>query len=144
MLLPLVFFEQADKLRHFQVGSLLQRIGPEEAATGRVGCSCLLSPCCCCSLLCGRGHGRNPEFMSHVRFHFAHVCPRWTVIMTGKSNINLLSSLSLELREFFGPLSEISYILRDFFFETISVTKKKILLFEDKSEVNQSPLPHLI
>lgn len=93
---------------------------------GRVGCSCLLSLCCCCSLVCGRGHGTNPEF---VRSHFAHVCSRWTMIMTRKINVNLLSFLSLELIEFFGPLCEISYRLRDLFCETILVTKINISTF---------------
>lgn len=92
---------------------------------GRVRCSCFLSLCCCCSLVCGGGHSRNPEFMSYVRFHFARVFSRWTVIMTEKININLLSSLSLELREFFGPLCEILYRLRGLFCETFLVTKKK-------------------
>lgn len=36
-LLPLLFFEQADELRHYEVSSLLQRTGPEEAATWRSG-----------------------------------------------------------------------------------------------------------
>lgn len=146
LLLPLVFFEQADELRHHQVSSLLQRTGPEELPPGRVGCSCLLSLDRCCSLVCGKGHGRNPGFMSHGRFHLARVCSRWTVIMTWKINIHLLSSLFLELREVFGPLWEISCRFRDLFCETILITKKrnKSYFAKIKSEVNQSLLLHLI